>query len=87
MCLILESFRILLHMHVWFSVYHSDIELVNVSTNNPKSINNQCVHFSIADKLIEKLQFGNFGTLIYLTVTLVKKNLADFLSIRTLFHS
>lgn len=25
-----------------------------------------------ADKLIEKLQFGNFGTLIYLTVTLVK---------------
>lgn len=47
MCLILESFRILLHMHVWFSVYYSDIELVNVSTNNPKSINNQCVHFSI----------------------------------------
>lgn len=47
MCLILESFRILLHMHVWFSVYYSDIELVNVSTNNPKSINIQCVHFRI----------------------------------------
>lgn len=40
-----------------------------------------------ADNLIEKLQFGNFGTLIYLNVTLVKKNLADFLSIRTHFHS
>lgn len=40
MCLILESFRILLYMYVWFFVYYLDIEFVNVLINNLKSINN-----------------------------------------------
>lgn len=40
MCLILESFRILLYMYVWFFVYYLEIEFVNVLINNLKSINN-----------------------------------------------
>lgn len=39
MCLILESFRILLYMYVWFFVYYLDIEFVNVLINNLKSNN------------------------------------------------